>query len=171
MCIAGHASSRLAKFLGRGPIPTSPPDVAVGIPADLLRRRPDVRQAQAIAAAQGEQIGIAQADLYPAFVISGSLGYSANNLGNLFTPQSFQGSVGPSFNWNILNYGRIINNVRYNDARFRELILTYQNTVLLANEEVENGIVTFLRAQERRKMLDESVSSRSHCPECFHKTI
>ena len=57
--------------------------------------------------------------------------------------------MGPSFQWNLLNYGRIRNNVRFQDARFQELVLAYQNTVLAANQEVENGLVTFLRAQER----------------------
>jgi NodT family efflux transporter outer membrane factor (OMF) lipoprotein len=157
--LMGMPPEDLEKILGIGPIPSSPPDVAVGIPADLLRRRPDVRQAQALAMAQGEEIGIAEAQLYPALTISGNLGYSAQSFSHLFTPQSFQGSVGPSFNWNILNYGRLINNVRYNDARFQELVTAYQNTVLLANEEVENGIVTFLRSQERRKILDDSVQA------------
>ena len=64
-------------MLGIGPIPVSPPDVALGIPCDLLRRRPDVRSAERLAAAQAEAIGIAEADLYPSFFINGSLGYSA----------------------------------------------------------------------------------------------
>lgn len=149
----------IERMLGKGTIPTAPPEVAVGIPANLIRRRPDVRRAEAVAMAQGEQIGIAQAELYPAFSINGNLGYTASNFSHLFTSQSFVGSVGPSFNWAILNYGRLVNNVRYQDARFYELVMAYQNTVLTANEEVENGIVTFLRAQERRKMLDDSVKA------------
>jgi NodT family efflux transporter outer membrane factor (OMF) lipoprotein len=147
----------LEKILGKGSIPSAPPEVAVGIPADLLRRRPDIRRAERNAAAQAEQIGIAEAALYPAFTISGNLGYQANNFTDLFTSQAFTGSVGPSFQWALLNYGRIVNNVRYQDAGFQNLVVVYQNTVLQANEEVENGIVTFLRAQERKKILDESV--------------
>ncbi len=160
LCVLmGMPPVELQNLLGSGPIPTTPPEVAIGIPAELLRRRPDIRRAERDAAAQAEQIGIAQAALYPAFSISGNLGYSANNFPNLFTPQSFNGNVGPSFNWNILNYGRILNNVRYQDARFQELVVTYQNTVLQANEEVEDGIVTFLRAQERKRILDDSVKA------------
>ena len=111
----------LVPMLGPGPIPTSPPEVALGIPADLLRRRPDVRQAERLAAAQAEQIGIAEADLYPAFSINGSLGYTAQDFPDLFRNTALNGNVGPSFQWNLLNYGRIVNNVRLQDAKFQEL--------------------------------------------------
>ncbi len=147
----------LEPMLGLAPIPTAPPEVAIGIPADLLRRRPDVRQAERLAAAQGEQIGIALADLYPAFSINGSLGYEAKNFPDLFRPTAFNGSVGPSFQWNLLNYGRIVNNVRYQDAQFQELVVTFQQSVLEADREVEDGLVTFLRSQRQTKLLEESV--------------
>ena len=120
LCILlGMPPVDLANLLGTGPIPSTPPEVAIGIPADLLRRRPDVRQAERLAAAQAEQIGIAQADLYPAFYVNGSLGYSAQNFPDLFKNTAFNGSVGPSFQWNLLNYGRIVNNVRSQDAQFQ----------------------------------------------------
>ena len=158
LCILmGMPPADLAGLLGVGPIPASPPDVVIGIPADLLRRRPDVRRAERLAAAQAEQIGIAQSDLYPAFSINGNFGYSANNFPDLFKNTAFNGSVGPSFQWNLLNYGRIVNNVRYQDAGFQELVVAYQNTVLQANQEVENGLVTFLRSQRRSRLLDEGV--------------
>ena len=75
----------LAKELGPGPIPTAPAQVVIGIPAELLRRRPDVRRAERQAAAQAEQIGIAEADLYPMFAINGTLGYQAENLPDLLS--------------------------------------------------------------------------------------
>ncbi len=134
-----------------------PKDVAIGIPADLLRNRPDVRQAERLAAAQGEQIGIAQSDLYPAFTLSGQLGYSARTFQALFTPEAFNGSFSPGFQWNVLNYGRIVNNVRFQDAKFQELVLAYQNSVLVANQEVEDGLVTFARSDQRRELLGASV--------------
>jgi NodT family efflux transporter outer membrane factor (OMF) lipoprotein len=146
-------------LIGSGPIPTTPPEVAVGIPADVLRRRPDVRQAERQAAAQAEEIGIAQADLYPAFTVNGTLGYSASEFRDLFRSNALNGNFGPSFRWNILNYGRIENNVRFQDARFQELVATYQNTVLTAEDEVENGIVTFLQSQQQTKLLSESVDA------------
>lgn len=155
--LLGIPTIDLAAILGQGPIPTCPPEVAVGMPADLLRRRPDVRRAERLAAAQAEEIGIATADFYPAFTLNGTLGYSARNFPDLFKYSAFNGSVGPSFQWNLLNYGRILGNVRLQDARFQELVATYQNTVLRANEEVENGLITFLRAQQRTRLLNESV--------------
>ncbi len=155
----------LAPMLGPGPIPVTPPEVALGIPADLLRRRPDVRKAERTAAAQAEQIGIAEADLYPAFSINGSVGYSAQFFPDLFRNSAFTGSVGPSFQWNVLNYGRIVNNVRLQDARFQELVVTYQQTVLTANEEVENGLVFFMRSQRASRLLDESVTAAKEAVE------
>ncbi|MCE9548207.1 MAG: TolC family protein [Planctomycetia bacterium] len=140
-------------------IPVTPDSVIVGIPADLLRRRPDVRRAERLAAAQGELIGIAESDLYPSFFVSGTLGWQAQKLEDLLTPQGFNSNVGPSFQWNLLNYGRIVNNVRLQDANFQVLVTTYQQTVLQADEEVEDGIVTFLKGQQRAKLLRESVQA------------
>ena len=160
LCVLlGIPPEDLVAQLDPGPIPVAPPQVAVGMPADLVRRRPDVRQAERLAAAQAEQIGIAQADFYPAISIDGSLGWSAAKLSNLFDSANFSGNIGPSFRWNLLNYGRILNNVRLQDALFQELIYNYQQTVLLANEEVENGIVNFLQSQERAQLLLESVQA------------
>jgi outer membrane protein TolC len=131
--------------------------VAVGIPAELLQRRPDVRQAERNAAAQSALIGVSEANFYPHISINGAVGYQAPTLSNLITRSAFMGSVGPSFQWNILEYGRIVNDVRYQDAKFRELLIAYQSTVLNAHEETENGLVTFLRSQQEAKILQESV--------------
>jgi len=161
LCILmGETAIDLTPVLNEDPqrsIPVAPDYVVVGVPAELLRRRPDVRRAERAAAAQAEQIGIAEALYYPAFSISGNVGWQAASLSKLFTPQSFNGSVGPSFQWNVLNYGRLLNNVRLQDARFQELVALYQATVLQADLEVENGIVNFLQAQARARDLRESV--------------
>ena len=150
LCVLlGRPPADLEVELGPGSIPTAPSFVAVGIPADLLRRRPDVRR-ERLAAAQGQQIGIAEASLYPAFAINGVLSYQSENLGQLFTPQALAGNVGPLFQWNILNYGRIRNNIREQDARFHALVTAYQETVLKANAEVEDGLVAFLRRSKRQ---------------------
>jgi NodT family efflux transporter outer membrane factor (OMF) lipoprotein len=159
LCILlGIPPEDLRTRLGTAPIPTAPTEVAAGIPADLVRRRPDVRSAERQAAAQSAQIGIADAQFYPLIFVNGTFGWSAENFSNLWRPDAFRGTFGPSFQWNILNYGRILNNVRLQDARFQELITTYQNTVLTAQQDVENGLVTFLRAQERAKYLVASVA-------------
>ena len=158
LCILlGMPPEKLEASLGPAPIPTAPADVAIGIPADLLRRRPDVRRAERLAAAQCARIGVAESDFYPAFSINGTLGYSAGQFPDLFGPSALNSAVGPSFQWNLLNYGRILNNVRIQDAKFQELVTAYQQTVLNANREVENGLATFLRAQQRTKLQAESV--------------
>jgi len=159
LCVLlGIPARDLQQELQGGRIPTAASEVVVGIPADLLRRRPDIRRAERQVAAQAEQIGIAEAELYPSFTIVGTLGYSAPEFQRLFSNQAFNSAIGPSFQWNILNYGRIRNNVRLQDARFQELLVTYQHAVLRANAEVENGLVRFLRAQDRAAALDRSVA-------------
>jgi NodT family efflux transporter outer membrane factor (OMF) lipoprotein len=161
LCILlGIPPEDLKSKLGPAPIPAAPPEVAVGIPADLLRRRPDVRRAERQAAAQCAEIGVAEAEFYPHIAIGGTIDYSAANFKDLFRATAFNGQVGPSFQWNILNYGRILNNVRLQDAHFQELVAAYQNTVLIANQDVENGLVTFLRAQERTKYQAEAVENQ-----------
>ncbi len=137
LCILlGIPPTELAAKLGGAPIPETPPEVLVGIPADLIRRRPDVRSAERLVAAQNAQIGVAEADFYPAFFISGTFGYQAKDLSRLFTPRSFTGQIGPAFQWNILNYGRILNNVRLQDFKTQELVGVYQQKVLAAAQEV-----------------------------------
>jgi NodT family efflux transporter outer membrane factor (OMF) lipoprotein len=159
LCILlGIPPQDLQARLGCGSIPTVPTEVAAGIPADLLRRRPDVRRAERQAAAQSAQIGIAEAEFYPHIAINGTIGLAAENFSDLFQEKALTGSVGPGFTWNILNYGRLSNNVHLQDARFKELVTTYQNTVLSAAQDVENGMVTFLRAQQRAKSQAASVA-------------
>ena len=171
LCVLlGIAPRDLADSLkGASEIPVSPAQVIAGIPADLLRRRPDIRSAEYQAAAQSAQIGVAKADLYPAFSLSGMFGFLSTNydssvsplggaggkpeLPDMFQWESRTFQIGPSFQWNILNYGQITNNVRTQDARFQELLITYQNTVLKAQQDVEDNLTAFLRAQERAKYL------------------
>jgi NodT family efflux transporter outer membrane factor (OMF) lipoprotein len=158
LCILlGVPPEDLRAKIGSASIPTAPPEVVAGIPADLLRRRPDVRSAERQAAAQCAQIGVAEADFYPHISITGNIGYSAERFKGLLHSNALEGAVGPSFQWNILNYGRILNNVRFQEASFQQLVAAYQNTVLTAAQDVENGLVTFLRAQERTKFHTASV--------------
>ncbi len=102
---------------GPAKIPQAPTLAAVGIPADLIRRRPDVRAAEMVAAAQSATIGIAKADLYPQFVLAGSIGLAGATFSDQFQSGSGAGFITPLINWNIFNYGRIKNNVRAKDAR------------------------------------------------------
>jgi len=144
-------------------IPTAPAQVAVSIPAEVLRRRPDVRNAELVAMAQCERIGVAKADLYPHFLLSGTLGLNATQGGaqsfNLLSPASFFFAVGPQVTWQFLNYGRIKNRVRVEDARFQEVVTTYQNSVLSASQEVEDGIVGFVKELEATSVQQEAVTA------------
>lgn len=155
---------------GPSAIPRAPLEVAVGIPAELLRRRPDIRSAELQAAAQSALIGVAKAELYPAFSLTGSFGFLSSDsgtfdLGDIFLWKSRTATFGPSFQWNILNYGRLTNNVRVQDARFQELLLNYQETVLRAQQEVEDGLVDFLKSQERVSLLSKGVEAAKRSAE------
>ena len=143
-------------------IPQPPAQVGIGIPADLLRRRPDIRLAEASAAAQSAGIGVQKADLYPAFSLTGTFGFVASDwgpfqLGDITQMRSRTFGFGPSVVWDFLNYGRIENAVRAQDAAFQQAYTSYQETVLQAQSEVENGLIGFRKQQEKAKFLSEAV--------------
>jgi NodT family efflux transporter outer membrane factor (OMF) lipoprotein len=147
---------------GSSGIPVPPKTVAVGIPADLVRRRPDIRAAELAAMAQGAQIGIAESNLYPAFSLSGTFGTAATNIRPSKLKRVFEGvgitfAFGPAFQWNIFNYGQIKNQVRVEDATLQTLLVDYQNDVLQAQQQVENGLTSFLQGREQVDLLRESV--------------
>ncbi len=148
-------------------IPAPPATVAVGIPAELLRRRPDVRAAELKAVAQSAQVGMAEADLYPAFTLSGALGTAASTtngatLKPLFTQPSIGFAFGPSFSWPILNYGQITNNVRAQDAELQALLINYKNTVLKGQREVEDGLSGYVQGRQQVGYLKQSVNAASN---------
>jgi NodT family efflux transporter outer membrane factor (OMF) lipoprotein len=146
-------------LVGAEGIPTAPAEVAVGIPAELLRRRPDIRRSERQMAAQSARIGFVKSDLYPHFILFGSIGFTAESSSDLFDSKSLEALGGPAIRWDIFNYGRIKNRVRIQDARFQELVVSYQNTVLKAAQEVEDAMVAFLRTGEEAKFLEESVKA------------
>jgi NodT family efflux transporter outer membrane factor (OMF) lipoprotein len=163
--LLGLPPTDLADFLkGASEIPVSPAQVAMGIPADLLRRRPDIRSAEQQAVAQCAQIGVAKADLLPALSLTGNFGFLSSDVGNFKLSDMFQwrsrtAQMGPSFQWDILNYGRITNNVRVQDARFQGLLIAYQNAVLTAQQDVEDNLAAFLKAQDQAGFLAQGVSA------------
>lgn len=170
LCILlGMPVTDLASQLEPAPIPIAPPEVAVGIPADLLCRRPDIRRAERQVAAQCAQIGIAESDLYPRLGVSGFIGYAAQDLGDLFSSRNFTSFIIPSLQWNILNYGRIVNNVATQEARLQATTLQYQQTVLTAGREVEDGLVQFIQAQQQARRLEDGVSQSERSVELVVK--
>jgi len=169
--LLGKPPGHIQQIMGKeGKIPSPPTEIAVGIPADLLRRRPDVRGAELQAAAQSALIGVAKADFYPSVALLGSIGLSAtqssnttasgkSGIGEWFTGDSLTFTGGPSVTWNIFNYGQISNNVRTQDARLQQLLVNYQNVVLQAAREVEDSTVGFVRAQEQVRYLTDAVTA------------
>lgn len=141
-----------ALLAGPKQIPVAPATVAVGMPAEILRRRPDVRSAELYAAAQCARIGIAEAELYPSFTLVGSVGLEASTAGeasgNLFSLGSLAYTFGPRIVWPFLNYGRLKNGVRIEDARFQQLLVNYRDTVLRAAQEVTDALAGFVYAQK-----------------------
>lgn len=147
-----------ALLRGHKPIPLAPTTIAVGIPKDLLRQRPDVHEAELKAIAQSEAIGAVKAQLYPALSLSGSFGYNSSNIGQSSTNDIFQWSnhtvsIGPAVSLPLLNYGQITNQVREQDAVFQQAILNYQNTVLNAQKEVQDGITSYIQSQKALQSL------------------
>ncbi len=167
MCVLlGMPPGRLGEQLKcrKAEIPAPPARVVVGIPVDLLRRRPDIRLAEYNAMAQCAQIGVSKAQLYPAISLLGTFGFQAGtannfNLGDLLLAGSRAYTAGPSVTWNIFNYGQLTNLVRVQDARFQELLITYVNTVLSAQQDVEDSLTGFLRSREQAARLKESVEA------------
>ena len=173
LCVLlGRAPSELEDELapssvGIARVPQAPARIAAGVPAELLRRRPDVRQAERFAAAQSARTGVATADLYPQISINGITGFASStfegsrnpSLGNIFDADSFTGFIGLRVNWPILNYGRITGAVRAQDARYEQAVAAYQESVIRAASDVESGFSEFLRAAERATLLQESVSA------------
>lgn len=158
--LLGQPPGGIDKLLrGARKIPSASPRVSVGVPAELLRRRPDIRAAEMNAATESARIGIAESDLYPRFFLFGDIGVQASDLGKIFAPGSLFLTAGPSFRWSILNYGRIANNIRAQDARLQEALVNYQDVVIRAARESEDALIAFLKGQQRAAALQKSVEA------------
>ena len=141
------------------PVPQANDMLATGIPADLLRRRPDIRQAERQLAAQTAQIGVATAAQYPNFSLSGSLGLASLTTGNLFTAGARTFSIGSNAAWTLFDAGRIRQNIQIQNALQEQALAHYESTVLTAFSEVENALVAYAREQERRAALTKAVAA------------
>jgi NodT family efflux transporter outer membrane factor (OMF) lipoprotein len=162
------AGNRLAVLLGRNPgslkdelitpqpIPVTPLEVAVGLPADALRRRPDIRGAEQQLIAQTALVGVATANLYPKFKLAGSIGLISLSPGNFLSEASKSYSVGPQFYWNVFDSGRIRQNIEVQNALQEQALISYEAAVLRALEEVENALIAYADEQVRRQSLVEA---------------
>jgi len=159
------AKNRLAVLLGQRPgslaeefskektIPVIPPSVAVGVPAETLRHRPDIRRAERNLAARTARIGVATADLYPKFHLMGTIGLESLSSSNFFDSASQIWRIGPGMSWNIFQGGAIRQNIEVQNARQEQALISYETTLLKALEEVENTLVAYAREQQRMESL------------------
>jgi NodT family efflux transporter outer membrane factor (OMF) lipoprotein len=172
-----EAENRLAILLGRPPgslheqlrtalpVPNLPPSIAVGIPADTLRRRPDIRKAERQLAAQTARVGVATAELYPSFRLRGSVGLDALSLGKLFDSGSRSSAFGPGVSWPIFDAGAIRANIDIQSALQAEALAKYRAVVLTALEEVENVLTAYANEQERNQALHLSAKAAGQAAE------
>lgn len=166
-----RAMNRLAVLTGERPgilddflqeassIPTAPPEIAIGIPADLIRRRPDIRRAERELAAQSARVGVAKADLYPRFTFNGTLQFSAANASSLFDSMSRLLNIGPAFQWNIFDAGSVRSNIKVQGERQKQALINYERTILQALEDVENAMVSYARELDRQESLKQTVAA------------
>jgi outer membrane protein, multidrug efflux system len=156
--LLGHEPASLAQELAPpASIPVIPPEVPVGLPSALLLRRPDIRKAEAQLHAATARVGVATADLFPKFSLTGSLGFSSSDLASLANWGSHAWSMGPSVNWLIFDAGRIRANIEVQNALQEQALLTYQKTVLTALKEVETALTAYAKEHEQRRALTVAV--------------
>ena len=139
------------------PLPVPPPEVPMGLPSDLLRRRPDIREAERTLAADTARIGVAMADLFPRFSLNGSLGPQTIDMQHFLDRNSLSGSVGPSITWPVFQGGRILANIEAQNARQEQSLASYRQTVLNAFQEVEDAMTAYSSEKARREAIAGSV--------------
>lgn len=150
-----------AELTPQAEIPPNPPEVPVGLPSDLLRRRPDIRRAEAQLHGATARIGVATADLYPKFSLTGSFGFSSTDLSSFMNWSSRVASFGPSVTWPVFDAGKIRANIEVQNALQEQALITYQKTVITALRDVESALVAYAREQERRKILTVAVEQNN----------
>jgi len=154
--LLGRKPGEVSDILGEpGEVPSASAELALGMPQDLIRRRPDIRQSERLLASQSAQVGFAITDLYPTFTLGGSVQFASNDAGDndlddIFNSSSRSWNLQGGFNWNVWNYGRIKGNIRLQDALFQQLAIDYENTVLSAQAEIENAIIAYLISQQQQ---------------------
>lgn len=164
--LTGRSPGALHALLDpRAPIPVTPPTVAVGVPAETVRQRPDIRKSERELAAQTARIGIATADLYPKFRLAGSIGLESLESANFFESASRFWGIGPSVSWKIFHAGAIRKNIEVQSALQEQYVIAYEAAVLGALEEVENALTAYAEEQLRRERLLSAVGAARRAEE------
>jgi outer membrane protein, multidrug efflux system len=159
LLLARPPAALVGEFTEPADLPVTPAEIPAGLPSDLLRRRPDIRGAEAQLHAATAQIGVAVADFFPKFSLSGSLSYQNNLVEDLFSGGSRFASFGPSVTWPIFQGGSIAANVRVQKALRDQSYVNYQKTVLAALGDVDSSLVAFYKEWEHQKLLNNAVSA------------
>jgi NodT family efflux transporter outer membrane factor (OMF) lipoprotein len=157
--IGQEPGALLGELSATAPIPTPPPEVPVGLPSDLLRRRPDVRRAERQLAAATANIGVQTAELFPKFSLTGVAGFQSFSAGDWFTGGSKYWSAGPAVTWRILDLGHVRSQIQTANAQAQQSLAIYDKTVLTSLEDVENALVAYAKAQVRRRALQDAVNA------------
>ena len=157
--LGGPPGALAAELSEERPIPRAPDRVVVGLPSDLLLRRPDVLAAERRLAAQTARIGVATAELFPRVSLTGAFGWESLSSGDLFQAASRTWSVGPSIRWPIFAAGRLRAQVRVEEARQEAALAEFEHAVLRALEDVENGLVAYAQEGARRTQLEAAVEA------------
>jgi outer membrane protein TolC len=148
-----------AELEERKPIPAASPSLAVGVPADVLRQRPDVRRSERQLAAQTARIGVAEAELYPRLTLSGSIGLESLSSSSLFSSGSRTASGGIGISWRIFDAGAIRQDIEVQSALQEQSLMAYEAAVLNSLKEVENALTAFAEEEERRQALEAAVQA------------
>lgn len=160
--IGQEPGALLGELGATAPIPVPPSEVPVGLPSDLLRRRPDVRRAERQLAAATANIGVQTAELFPKFSLTGVAGFQSFSAGDWFSGASKYWSAGPTVTWRLLDYGHVRSQIQTANAQAQQSLAMYDKTVLLSLEDVENALVAYSQEQVRYRSLQEAVdASRS----------
>lgn len=157
--LGGHPGSIHEALEKPEPIPVAPLEVAVGVPAETLRRRPDIRRAERQLAAQTARVGEATAEWYPKFTLTGSIGLESLSSGDLFSTAARTLGIGPGFSWRLFDAGAIRRNIEVNSALQEQALIQYESAVLGALEEVENALKAYSEEQQRRTALEEATGA------------
>ena len=148
----------VAELSSAAPVPPAPPEIPIGLPSDLLRRRPDVRQAERQLAAETARIGVAEAEWFPKISLTGDVGAESISASKWFVPGSLFWSLGPSVQWRILDFGRVRAEVKAQTAVQEAALATYEKVALTSLQEAENAVVAYAQEQNRHTALAVEVS-------------
>ncbi len=152
-------SQQFYEYIGTGPVPTPLIGIRSGIPAQLVSQRPDIRGAEKELHAANADIGVAVADLYPRLSLIGNPSFDTAQFRNWFRSQSYGFSVGPTFQWNIFTMGRTLNAIEAQKAAREQAEMRFRNAVLLAVEEVDNGLISFRKSRQRAQTLEKAAAA------------